>query len=275
MTSNHTRRALLAAAGAAGLAGCLDGLGLSSGSADESQSDDQPAGDSEDATGGETSDPLAAQGRPADICRREPRDLGLVPITEPDIAPAEAWPGYDIGPEFELVETGEPDSDVVIGVERDGVARAYPLATLWWSEVINDELGGPIAVTYCPLCRSGLATTRRVQGTTTILEASGLLWQPPDRLYPSVNETGDGVLGGGPEDETAAAFRDNRHNLVLTDAETGSYWSQLLGRAICGPATGEELSPVAATMATLGEWRASHPETTVVLPVERMGVPPV
>lgn len=268
MAPNPTRRALLAAAAAAGAAGCLDGL--SSGSADEKQSNNQPQEDTPDT---ETSEPLATQGRPADICRREPRDLGLIPITEPDIAPAEAWPGYDIGPEFELVETGNPDSDVVIGVERDGTARAYPLATLWWSEVINDELGGPIAVTYCPLCRSGLVTTRRVQETTTTLEASGLLWQPPNRLYPAIEETGDGVLGGGPEDETAAAFRDNRHNLVLLDTETDSYWSQLLGRAICGPATGEEPSPVAATMTTLGEWRGAHRETTVVLPVGRQGLP--
>lgn len=273
MAPNRTRRALLAAAGAAGLAGCLDGLSV--GSADEGQPDDRSRNDSADTTDTEPSEPLAAQGRPADICRREPRDLGLVPITEPTIAPAEAWPGYDIGPEFELVETGEPDTDVIIGVERDGAARAYPLATLWWSEVINDELGGPIAVTYCPLCRSGLVTTRRVQETTTVFEASGLLWQPPDRLYPSVTESGDGVLGGAPEDETTAAFRDNRHNLVLTDAETDSYWSQLLGRAICGPATGAELSPVAATMTTLGEWRTTHPETTVVLPTEFEGVPPV
>ena len=43
------------------------------------------------------------------------------------------------------------DDDQVIGVERDGKARAYPLRVLNWHEVVNHEFGGPLLVTYCPL----------------------------------------------------------------------------------------------------------------------------
>jgi hypothetical protein len=40
-------------------------------------------------------------------------------------------------------------SDQVIGVEIDGVSRAYPLKVLNLHEVVNDEVNGvPIAVTY-------------------------------------------------------------------------------------------------------------------------------
>ena len=41
------------------------------------------------------------------------------------------------------------DSDVVIGVESRGVAKAYPVRILNWHEIVNDEIGGePVAVTW-------------------------------------------------------------------------------------------------------------------------------
>jgi hypothetical protein len=52
----------------------------------------------------------------------------------------------------------------------------------------------------------------------------------------------------------------------MYDSVTDSLWSQLLGTAIRGPATGEELTLLPATMATWGEWRTEFPETGVLLP---------
>ncbi len=50
------------------------------------------------------------------------------------------------------------DSDVVIGVEYNGIARAYPLKILVWHEIVNDVLGDtPLVITYCPLCYSSIA----------------------------------------------------------------------------------------------------------------------
>jgi len=78
----------------------------------------------------------------------------------------------------------EPD-DRVIGVARDGEARAYPLCVLNRHEVVNDELGGPLLVTYCPLCGSAVTAVRRADGDRH-LEAAGSRWR---------RSTGDAVSG--------------------------------------------------------------------------------
>jgi len=52
----------------------------------------------------------------------------------------------------------------------------------------------------------------------------------------------------------------------MVDDETGSYWSQLLGQAICGPAEGEQLTIRPSVLTTWGAWRDGHPDTTVLLP---------
>lgn len=126
----------------------------------------------------------------------------------------------------------------VIGVERDGTARAYPLAVLNWFEVVNDTFptdGGPepVLVTYCPLCRTGLTARRTVRDQSTTFGVSGLLY---------------------------------RDNLVLYDELTSSLWSQVRAQAIRGPMTGSHLSLLPSTLTTWGEWRNEHPGTRVLLP---------
>lgn len=50
------------------------------------------------------------------------------------------------------------ESDMVIGLEMNGEARAYPHNVLWWHEVINDQIGGQnVTVTFCPLTGTALA----------------------------------------------------------------------------------------------------------------------
>lgn len=138
------------------------------------------------------------------------------------------------------------DDDLVLGVERETVAetgageatdpapaRAYPLSVLNWHEVVNDEYGGPLLVTYCPLCRSGLVARRRVRGDPTVFGVSGLLLA---------------------------------ENLVLYDRATDSRWSQLRAQAVRGPTTGTTLEVLPSSLTTWGEWRADHPGTAVLLP---------
>jgi hypothetical protein len=130
-----------------------------------------------------------------------------------------------------------PD-DVVIGVELNGAARAYPLRILVWHEAANDVLGGaPIAVTYCPLCNSALVFDRRVAGQTLELGVSGLLYQSNVLLY-------DRARSGG----------------------TDSLWNQIQMRAVTGPAAkaGQSLRLLPSSMTTWSAWRAQHPETTVL-----------
>ncbi len=52
--------------------------------------------------------------------------------------------------------------------------------------------------------------------------------------------------------------------LVMYDRETESLWTQVDGRAIEGPRTGERLSHVPSTFTSWGEWRAAHPDTLVL-----------
>jgi len=58
-------------------------------------------------------------------------------------------------------------------------------------------------------------------------------------------------------------------NLVVYDSRTGASWSQRLATGICGPAAGTRLTFRPSTAATCGEWRADHPESTVLLPHPR------
>jgi hypothetical protein len=153
----------------------------------------------------------------------------IAAITDPVFAAD--WSGLDYPEDAEL--PGLLDVSPVVGVERGGVARAYPLAVLDWHEVVNDTFGGPLLVTYCPLCGSAVVAERRVRTRPTTFGVSGLLW---------------------------------RNDLVLYDAATESLWSQLLATAIRGPQTGETLSLVPASLTSWGAWRDRHPDTDVLLP---------
>lgn len=123
--------------------------------------------------------------------------------------------------------------DRVIGVRRRDRTRAYPLRILNWHEVVNDRFDGPLLVTYCPLCGSGVTADRIVREQPTIFGVSGLLWNS---------------------------------DLVMYDRLTESLWSQIAGVAVRGPRTGHRLQFVPSTIATWGAWRSANPETEVLLP---------
>jgi hypothetical protein len=136
-----------------------------------------------------------------------------------------------------------PD-DRVIGVKLGGQARAYPLRFLVWHEVVNDTVAGvPIAVTYNPLCDSAVVLRRTLGGRTLTFGVSGLLYDS---------------------------------NLLMYDRQpagaTSSLWSQLLFRAIAGPAAaaGATLEVLPISLDTWGDWRRENPAATVLAPDPRM-----
>jgi hypothetical protein len=163
-----------------------------------------------------------------------PRDY-IPAIVDP--AFGDDWSGSD-GDGREPTLT--PDSPV-LGVARDGRARAYPLRILNRHEVVNDRFAGPIAVTYCVLCGSGVVFRRRVTGRRTRFGVSGKLW---------------------------------RSDLVMYDRLTDSLWSQILATAIDGPRTGDRLEILPSTLTTWAEWRSLHPGTRVLLPPPHSGTVP-
>ncbi|MFB6235922.1 MAG: DUF3179 domain-containing (seleno)protein [Halopenitus sp.] len=207
---------------------------------------------------------LAELGRPSTICETEPMaDPGIYAIDAPATAPD--WNGVDVDDRYGTLD----DDTVVIGVERDGAARAYPLPIVWYHEVVNDALGGPLLVTYCPICRSAMVAERRVAGEPATFEVTGKLWVPPE--IQSRASEGDGRTFGVDADTANKTEIRNSGNVVLVDDLTGSYWSQILAQAICGPQEGERLTAVPASVRTWREWRETHPDTDVLLPPPQSG----
>jgi hypothetical protein len=187
-------------------------------------------------------DAVASPKESADVVRGPRGEVELpVPAEEIDQVvgkndiPAITEPSFDA--DWSGVDPDLADDDRVIGVVRAGEARAYPLAVLDWHEVVNDTLGGPLLVTYCPLCGSGVTAERRVDGEETTFGVSGNLW---------------------------------RSDLVMFDEATTSLWSQILGTAIRGPQTGTRLTLVPSTITTWEQWRRDH-ETRVLLPPPESG----
>jgi hypothetical protein len=70
---------------------------------------------------------------------------------------------------------------------------------------------------------------------------------------------------------SGALYRDS---LVMYDRETGSYWSQVDGRALRGPLTGKKLSEVPSVVTTWSDWRREHPGTLLLRPEPRPRVSP-
>lgn len=125
------------------------------------------------------------------------------------------------------------DDDIyVLGITHHGVAKAYPIPILNWHEIVNDFIDTlPIAVTYCPLCGSGLVFVAQVEGEPNTFGVSGLLYQS---------------------------------DLLLYDRRTQSLWSQIMGEAVAGPLSGKKLETMLVRQTTLGDWKRDHPETLVL-----------
>lgn len=232
------RRAYVASAlaGVGSLAGCLgvDDLPRLTGS------DGSTSGTADDATSpsGGTSSPGQPDEYPvpeSEIKRGAPRDA-IPAIVDPDFA--SDWSGLEleVPSQYEgnrLIRPRLDDGDEVLGIERGGEARAYPLRVLNWHEVCNDTFDEPLLATYCPLCRTGVAAVRRVDGEETRFGVSGLLW---------------------------------KSNLVMYDELTESRWSQVAATAIRGEKAGTRMDLVPSTITTWGEWRDAHPDTEVLVP---------
>jgi len=147
--------------------------------------------------------------------------------------PKDGIPSID-DPKFATLSESDfmTSSDIVIGLEINGEAKAYPLFILVWHEIVNDNIGGtPVAVTYCPLCFTNQVFERIIDGQEVEFGTSG-------KLYNS--------------------------NLVMYDRLTDSYWSQALGLAITGELSGQELEIIPLDVISWGDWSSLHPDTLVL-----------
>ncbi len=125
------------------------------------------------------------------------------------------------------------DREPVIAVEIDGeTPRAYPIRYLTWHEIVNDVIGDvPVAVTFCPLCNSGITFDRRVGGELLSFGVSGKL---------------------------------RNSDMVMYDRQTESWWQQAVGEGIVGTHTGTELTQLPTWMESWSEFKARNPDGLVM-----------
>lgn len=164
-------------------------------------------------------------------------DLGasLVPVgeIEPGGPPRDGIPAID-HPHFVSAAQADflADDDRVLGIDRNGIRKAYAVRILNYHEIVNDRYGhDAVLVSYCPLCGTGMAFLAPVDGPARSFGVSGLLYNSDVLLY---------------------------------DRETDSLWSQLMKQAISGPLRGQRLQQIAMAHTSWRDWRSRHPDTLVL-----------
>ena len=129
-----------------------------------------------------------------------------------------------------------PGNFIVIGLVRNGVAKAYPLNYIGYHHKVEDSIGGePILVTYCTMCRTG-------------------------RVYSPVI---DGVQ------QNFRLVGARHYNAIIEDESTKTWWYQATGIAAVGKLKGERLKELPYEQATLDVWISRHPGTLILQPDSR------
>lgn len=126
------------------------------------------------------------------------------------------------------------DDDIVLGVTSGNVAKAYPAGDLTQHGAVADTVpDGPISVTWCGVCNTGLVFRAQVKGRTLHFQY-------------------DRMVGA---------------NEVQKDLETGTSWQQATGEALDGPLKGAQLTLYPVVRTTWAEWRRRYPGTMVLKPL--------
>lgn len=122
---------------------------------------------------------------------------------------------------------------LVVGVEVDGEARAYPLQFIGYHHQVRDSIGGrEVLVTYCTVCRTGRVFDPRIAGAVEHFRLVGM----------------------------------DHFNAMLEDETTGSWWRQANGEAVAGPLEGTILMELPSRQVTLRQWLALYPTSLVMQP---------
>jgi uncharacterized protein DUF3179 len=124
-----------------------------------------------------------------------------------------------------------PRKALIVGLRLDGQVKAYPLTRLRTQPVVNDTIAQTaVVVAFHERAATGVVFNRRV---------------------------GDRELTFAP------AVSDVGEPLTMRDAQTGSLWSRLDGRAIEGPLRGERLAQVPSTYAFWFAWKDYYPDSAI------------
>ena len=122
---------------------------------------------------------------------------------------------------------------LVVGIELNGDARAYPVQVIGYHHQVRDTVGGtPVMVTFCTVCRTGRVFSPSLDGSLETFRLVGM----------------------------------DRFNAMFEDATTGSWWRQANGEAIAGSRKGMRLTDIPSEQMTLAQWLALHPRSLVMQP---------
>lgn len=127
--------------------------------------------------------------------------------------------------------------DAVLGLIVDGTPWAIP----WWimknHHVANLKLGGrSLMIAFCEVCSSAAAYRPFLDGRLHRFRLAGLY-----------NGT-----------------------ILISDLETGSFWSPFTGEALHGPLKGASLERIPLFLSSWGDWSHSHARTRVVFGTPEM-----
>lgn len=124
-----------------------------------------------------------------------------------------------------------PLNKLVLGIQINNEAKAYPIQLIAYHHQVLDTLGGkPIMVTYCSVCRTG-------------------------RIF-------EPVVNGTPE--TFRLVGMDHFNAMFEDQTTGSWWRQVSGEAIAGPLKGSTLPELKSEQSSLKQWLERYPNSLVM-----------
>lgn len=120
---------------------------------------------------------------------------------------------------------------LVVGIEINGDARAYPLQFIGYHHQVRDTVGGQeVLVSYCTVCRTGRVFTPVVEGQMERFRLVGM----------------------------------DQFNAMFEDETTGSWWRQANGEAIAGSRKGTTLPEIPSVQVTLKRWLSLHPTSLVM-----------
>lgn len=122
---------------------------------------------------------------------------------------------------------------LVIAIELNGEAKAYPVQLIGYHHQVRDKVGGKeVMVTYCTVCRTGRVYEPIVQGKLEDFRLVGM----------------------------------DHFNALFEDATTKSWWRQATGEAVTGPLRGKKLNEIPCRQMTLEAWLNLHPGSGILQP---------
>jgi hypothetical protein len=137
-----------------------------------------------------------------------------------------------------LQMVGAKDSKIkqdrlVLGVNINGEAQAYPISLIGYHHQVRDTLGGkPIMVTYCTVCRTGRVFEPKVNAKLENFRLVGM----------------------------------DHFNAMFEDETTKSWWRQANGEAITGTLKGTFLPELEAQQTSLATWLKLYPNSKIMQP---------